>query len=212
MDNDKRKVLVLGVLGAALLGVGAFQLIPKGEPAPAASASKPASSAKPNKAEQEATEPQPDLLANLAPSRDPFAPVSLPLASGREVQPNPAPVPTPPPAQRVAPVRQPRVDLAPLSPLPGALPGGGGLGGVSVVPTDRPLRQPGEFAYSVVGVVVGEQPVVVLRADDGTQRMIPLGGGVDGDSRVLAIEEGRVTVQHRGKRLTLPVGGNSNAK
>jgi hypothetical protein len=38
---------------------------------------------------------------------------------------------------------------------------------------------------------------------------VPLGGQVEGGSRVVGIRDGVVIIEHRGKRLTKTVGGTS---
>lgn len=114
-------------------------------------------------------------------------------------------------------------NLTPMvPPLPGALPASPGAvaSGAATpegearspaevrVEPGKILRQPNEFAYSLVGIVVGERPLAVLQSDDGVQKLVKLGAAVDGDSRVSSIGRRSVTVEHRGKRITLKLGGN----
>jgi type II secretory pathway component PulC len=81
----------------------------------------------------------------------------------------------------------------------GAIGAGGGAG----LTQGAPLRQPGEFAYQVKGVIVGKKPMAVFEDDNGNQRLVPLGGSLDGDSKVVAIEKGKVRIRHHGKEKTL---------
>lgn len=70
------------------------------------------------------------------------------------------------------------------------------------------LRQPGEFAYKLTGVVIGERPVAILASDDGSQQVAAVGSTVGG-ARIVSVERGRVVLIHNGKRLTLKLGGDS---
>ena len=82
--------------------------------------------------------------------------------------------------------------------------GGGNIG----LSKSAPLRQPTEFAYTLKGVLVGKKPMAVFEDDNGNQRLVPLGGSLDGDSKVVGIEKGKVRIRHRGKDQThtLPEG------
>jgi hypothetical protein len=95
----------------------------------------------------------------------------------------------------------------PVGPLPGAFPGGGG-GGVEITP--RAIPQPSdELGYTVSGVMLGNKPVAVFQDKSGGQRLVALGGSLDGDTKVVGIERGKVKVKLRGKTVTLSMGGTS---
>src|SRR5207237_5169748 len=98
--------------------------------------------------------------------------------------------------------------IPPFDPTNSGAPAGG-TGSPAVGLSNAPvLRQPDEFGYKVKGVILGDKPMAVFEDDNGNQRLVPLGGSVDGDSRVIGIEKGKVRVKHRGKpqSLRLPEG------
>lgn len=64
-----------------------------------------------------------------------------------------------------------------------------------------------DFPYTVSGTVVGERPLVVLTDQTGKQKIVAVGGHIDGDSEVVSVSNGKVTVRHRGKTKSMPVGG-----
>ena len=86
-------------------------------------------------------------------------------------------------------------------PLSGAL----GNAQIGVAPSGP---DPSAFGYQVSGVIVGSKPAAVFTDSGGNQRLVPVGGSLDGDSKVISIDKGQVTVEHRGKKLRLPLGGN----
>ena len=55
--------------------------------------------------------------------------------------------------------------------------------------------------FVVKGVLLGRKPIAVLEDSNGNQRLVALGGSIDGDTRIVAIEEGGITVVHKGKRM-----------
>jgi hypothetical protein len=57
--------------------------------------------------------------------------------------------------------------------------------------------------FQVKGVIVGQKPMAVIEDDNGSQRLVPLGGSVDSDSTVVGIEKGKVKIRHKGKNKTL---------
>ena len=66
--------------------------------------------------------------------------------------------------------------------------------------------------YSVSGVIVGDHPAAVLVDSKGNQRLIRLGGSLDGDTKIVAISRGKVTLKSHGKTMTLTVGDNPTEK
>ena len=260
MKDNKKKTIVLAILGVALIAVGAFQFMPKGggtasvakstvkkaanvrtsqsgkNPSAATSATTDsgvpvagangASTTNSAVAENE-TDPQKALLMQMVskpyPARDPFAP----QYKDGTADPNAASTPAPANAAPTQPVRQPVASNGFRRPPPlegGTKPweppvtGGSGLsnpagsttpiGGGIGLSKGAPLRQPNEFAYTLKGVLVGNKPMAVFEDDNGNQRLVPLGGSVDGDSKVVGIEKGKVRIRHRGKDQThtLPEG------
>lgn len=195
MDNKKK--LVLGVLALAILAIGAFQFTGGGEePAPV---KKEAPVAK----VQEAPKPVANIgLIQLA-ARDPFKPGRLPGALDQQpTQPDEQPKQTPPPTSEFGP--NPGPGFNPMVPGVGE-PGQNGTApaGVAVEPM---------FKYTLVGVVMGDMPVAVFADATGNQRLITLGGSLDGDSKVVAIEKGKVTVKFQKDTLKLTIGGTASAK
>lgn len=213
-NKDKQKIIVLAVLGVVIVGIGAFQFMGGGSPEPAKT-SKKAESAKPKSSEDPAMDEKKveltKLITGSLPARDPFRPASL------EPEPNTVatttpPAPTQPPAAPTSP-RTPRPSpmaggIAPMNPmgsLPAAMPNGmtGPVGGAVAVQPGAPLRQPGEPGYSVAGVVIGEQRMVVLQDDDGKQRLVRVGENLDPNTKVVSVEKGKVKVRAGGKTVEL---------
>lgn len=64
-----------------------------------------------------------------------------------------------------------------------------------------------DFPYTVAGTMLGDRPCVVFTDASGKQKLVGAGGAIDGDSRVVSISKGLVTVNHRGKTKTFRVGG-----
>ncbi|MCW5936930.1 MAG: hypothetical protein KIT11_06460 [Fimbriimonadaceae bacterium] len=161
------------------------------------------------------------MVTGPLPKRDPFMMASFTTAGNSTLQPpankivpegtkRPDSPPAAPPVNKVT--RAPRrassdngVSIPPMNPLPGnANPGLPPSTDAGMLTTPgKPVRNVGEFAYSVKGVVVGSKPMAVFEDDDGNQRLVPLGGSVDGDSKVVGIERGKVRIRHRGKDKTL---------
>ncbi len=68
---------------------------------------------------------------------------------------------------------------------------------------------PSAFGYTVSGTMTGgDKPVAVFTDSNGNQRLVPVGGSLDGDSKVISIEKGSVVIEHRGKKQRISQGGN----
>jgi hypothetical protein len=203
---NKKKLIVIGVLGAVLLAVGVFQFTSSSEPQPSSSPKPPSAGADagaPAKtADGDNTDPAAvddpirKLYVQALPTRDPFQRL------GAELEGEPLPKgtstlrPTPP---AVPPMKLDGV----LPDLNGSLPTG--------LTPGAPLRRPGEFAYTLSGVILGSRPAAVFTDDSGNQKLVLLGSAVDGDSRLVGLTKGHATISHQGKTLTFSVGGNPNA-
>lgn len=218
MTNDKKKTLVVAGLGVLLLAVGAFQFIGKGSgsQAPASQAKKQAAAAsvysngKDDKSitkDDADNDPQRQMLMAMVkdplPHRDPFQPIGAPEPQDS----NPAQQPVTQPAQPVQAVKHNGggrnsnyggAPVPPFEPLPGGTQIGAPGNGANLTKA-APLRQPSEFAYKVRGILNGPKPMAVFEDDSGNQRLVPLGGSVDGDSKVVGIEKGKVHIRHKGK-------------
>lgn len=225
--NDKKKMIVIGVLGALLFGVGAFQFVQMGasnEPAAKKSVA-PKEAAKKGAAQQVASEdarpteepqaegkvaPEANPIQGLyalmtLPQRDPFSERSGVLevsdASQTQVQSprNPPPTYNPPRDPGLDPYRPEIGGTIPN--LPGMDAGAGG---------PNPIPDPNVFAYRLSGVILGKRPAAVFTDGQGNQRLVPLGSSIDENSRVTNVSHGSVTVKHRGETITLNVGGTPN--
>jgi hypothetical protein len=198
---DKNKKIVIAALGAALLGMGAFQFMGGGgeEPAPA-------------KTEAKKEDPKKDekLLANrvqIPPlgAKDPFHPVQLPGG----VQPeDPKPVS---PQENTG-------SQGSSQPIPKDIwgPGEGPFGpldpnneGDPNVPTqvEKPV-----FGYSLIGIISGDTPAAVFADQTGNQKLITLGGEIDGDSKLISIKGNQAVVKFKDETLKLTIGGTASAK
>jgi hypothetical protein len=191
--DEKKKLIVVGVLVVLLVAVGVFTMMPKGQPVPTA-----ASDAKPETAlNLQAPPPEgpknPLLAANLS-QRDPFS-IEVPLAP--VIKPgNPGG-----PSNPAAFVHPTTMKELKGSLLPGATADGsvGGAGQV-VAPAIPP------FSYTVTGVVVGRKPAAVFRDPTGNQKLIAQGGQLDGDTKVESVNLRFVAVSYHGKMMKLNVG------
>lgn len=228
MDANKKKTMVLGALGVALLAVGAFQFVGSGEPAKKDKADKKQSTAAALYEDGDATAKLKNLVANNQISednpaslvyniplnqRDPFARSGSmpPVQQGNPpAQPEPAKSTTPKPP--ILGGNPPLGGSMPPFPVPGAgqagLPGADGVG---VRPGD-PLRQPDEFAFTAVGLIEGTHPAVVFADGSGNQKLVPVGGEIGPDSTLAKISKNKVYVKHHKKMLTFIVGGTPNAQ
>lgn len=228
MDKEKQKFLLVGVLGAVLLAIGVFQFATLGgeSPRPARKTAESSEASEPAPAlevapvaapETPSESDQPPAFQGLYAARDPFAVV--PLAPSLTPTPREETASAPPPT-RTAPRRSEpsgprgpesfdRSSIPPLDPLPGAAPNPGE--GVALTP-GTPLRNPDELPYTLCGVLLGDRPVAILRSDEGHQKMVPLGGKIDGRAQIVEISRGKVTIEHDGKREVLRMGGTPGAK
>jgi type II secretory pathway component PulC len=122
-------------------------------------------------------------------------------------------VPPPKSAPLREPVRRPNKEfnigkIRPLEFEP--LAGGGGTVSVSDATATKEPEAP--FGYTVGGVVIGARPAAVFRDAAGNQKLVMVGGSLDGDSTVKAVRMDHVVVIHKGKSLRLKVGGDTVAK
>lgn len=198
MTDEKKKIAVVGVLFVLVISIGAFQFVGGSEPppAPAKTDGKKAELAK--EADANKTK-NPEVAFNLS-TRDPFE------------APEPPKVVPPAPVQE-APRPRPRRDDPGFTPM---VPSGvqqmpapmqGTLGATTPPKVEEP-----KFGYTVAGVMLGDVALAVFRDSGGNQRLVREGGSLDGDTKVLSIQKGKVTVSFRGKNLELTNGGSASAK
>lgn len=200
MTDDKKKLIVVGVLALVVVCVGAFQFMGGGSTPPPPPAEAPKETAK--KKEEESvfktvTPPKNPYVAFELSPRDPFKPVELePIQTSAPPQPvGGASVP----AQRI-PKPQPEIQISP---------GSGFNAGFEPVTVQAPEPT---FAYTLSGVMLGAKPMAVFSDGQGNQRLVMLSGSLDPDTQVISIEKNTVAVRFHGKTLRLTVEGTPNAK
>lgn len=191
--GDKTKVIVLSTLAALLLGVGAFQFIGKDQPSAAATAieaeSKPTDEAKGDDKSGIKLVASNKFVTGSYPARDPFKPIINPVQ--QTYNPNTAP------------------SYAPTAtPMPPAMIGGALPSGISIAPV---VPAEPEFGYSLTGIIVGVRPAAVFVDAAGAQRLVQLGGSLDGDTKIVEISRTRVSLRHRNKTLNLAIGGGDTS-
>jgi hypothetical protein len=219
--RDKKKIVIVAILVVAILGVGAFQFTQSsGTEAKSGAKSKKSVSKKDLVAVNDAAESPEDALkrqvidrmvSGTLPRRDPFRPMESALPPETKQEQETSARPKLPPTPKSAGGAGRMVDriVPPFDPgVEGPLPPAGGIGKGDVkISEGKPLRQPNEFAYTLTGVIVGERPMCVFQNDAGNQFLVPVGGSLDPESKVTKISRGEVKVRHRGKDLTLKIGG-----
>ena len=198
--DEKKKLVILAVLGVLVLAVGAFQFRPKAEePAPVVKKDVPEYLKANEDAKEANAQPvrNPLLAANLA-ARDPFLMPSQMRA----------PVAVEPPKQKLTePIRR-NINVGNVRPV--------GLGkfdelkGPLTVAAEPVKEEP--FNYTIGGVAMGARPAVVFKDAAGSQRLVVEGGDLDGDTKVKAVRMDHVVVVYKGKTLRLKVGGDTVAK
>jgi hypothetical protein len=178
--------LATAAAGEKPFGSASSSAVP-GSPATAANGSKPA-------------------IAPVAeqdfPERDPFDGRKF-IPDDKKQTPAAAPAPVAAPAAKIA--------SRPIPPMPvgfdkSGLPSADG-GKVALPALNAAPKN--DFAYSVVGVITGERPAAVFVDPSGVQRLVNLGGSLDGETKVVAITRGTVTVAIHGKKRTLSVGADT---
>jgi hypothetical protein len=210
MNQDKKKMAVMGALAIMVIGVGAFQFMGGSDDAPKPPAAKVDDAKTKTDKDKEIVEiKNPDFASVLAP-RDPFTVAAF--ADPKDPTPDVlAPVATPDPlptksAQR--PRRLPGGKRIDPGFSPAGLPGGG-----SSEPALEPLAPPEpKFAFSVSGVITGASPAAVFTDASGNQRLVEVGQEIDGDSTLISVSRGSVRVKFHAKTLVLTIGGNPNEK
>lgn len=203
--DDKKKLMIIGALGVVLLGIGAFQFTkgsaPAAAQAPATTQETPAATPEdPANAEQPQAEQANNLVTGSYPRRDPFKPLIDPNATVSTVAQN-TPVQQP---MRIPGGRKVDFPIEKFGPLPGADPAGG------EAETVKPLAP--EFPYKLSGIIVGAKPAAVFTDLSGAQRLVELGGSLDGDTQLVNMDRNHVVLRFKNqtKNLTLG-GGNSSA-
>lgn len=231
--NERKKVIVVGVLAAMVVSIGSFQFVSlsgtikkgpgagvvsepsKNAPREGDTAEKGdlvaalehnSSAATATATPDGATE---ELLKGFRSGRDPFKRTASgprdPEAQQNAPASTPDPEPQPQPT-RPRPPRNPRPmpEIPPMNPLPGSFVGNPGE--LQITPGE-PLPDLSKPQYTLVGTVVGKTPVAVFQDSEGNQRLVKEGATIDGESRVVSVDKGRVVIKHNGKNVTLTMGG-----
>ncbi len=212
--DEKKKIIAMVLLFIVVIGVGAFQFSSIKGPSESSAVKQKVEQEKKLEAEKKKLDEEngnkeiinPMFAQNL-PARDPFSPGTLPeepTGSTSSNQQNPQPLK---PAN-MGPGFKP---FDPGATIP-MLPGTGNQKGTIGIQQTAPIQPADQLAYSLKGILLGEKPAAVFQDDSGNQRLVALGGSIDGDSRVTNISQGTVTVRHKGKTVTLTVGANANEK
>lgn len=230
MNKQTKQLAIIGVLGAVLLAVGAFQFMTPtpvpplpADQSPAPGSETPAPEAAEEEGQeggQETVQQKPDPIreallsyatSNASP-RDPFKPagslaVEMAQPQGKVAPASAAPVYGNPAEGSQAP--PPKV--APMNPLSGSLSGAPQV----ALQTPGNGQVPGEFidprtfaggpSYKVKGIIVGNTRMVVLEDAEGNQKLVPEGGSVDGDTTIVTVRENTVKISTRGRRKDVPL-------
>ena len=177
-----------------LLGVGAFNFMPHGGPAPVAKPTTTATSTKAQTTAPAATMVQNPKYSDKLPTRDPFAePAAIKEAALLKSSP-----------QRMISPRSIGAN-APSGtlPVPDGMNGSPLSGHLQLAPI-APQAPP--FAYTLSGVIEGKTPAAVFSDSAGNQRLVPLGGSLDGDTTLEHVSASAVTVRYHGESIRLSLG------
>jgi hypothetical protein len=230
MNQEAKKLVVVGALAVVLLAVGAFQFLGKGGGGNAPAATPQAeTAADPQAAEGESNETEAGETPKTAVTGSPTAsghekqapaqtgaaqpslfamaplPVRDPFRPGevqlREPEPPPALPPAAPTARRQTPNAPFDLGATPLNPMiTGSLPAVGGA-----LPMGATAPEPQEPVLRLRGVVSGTTPMAVLEDGNGRQRLVEVGGYLDAESRITSIQGETVTIVRRGQRKSLTI-------
>jgi hypothetical protein len=237
MLDEKKKMIAVGALGVVLLGMGAFKLLPSGSaPAPAPLAKKtahPTTVASNETASAPKGEagnannagtgsgavnsdgmPKITIDPQTLPPRDPFEipPTTQDMTGAPKTPDQPGPrtfshgssnADRPMPPNRF---KKPDVMQGNLPVLP--IPDSGHPEGTKTA--DNSTAKPAEpvFDYHLGGVMFGAHPVAVFADKAGGQRLVSVGGSIDGDAKLVSLSRDEATISFRGRTLRLPLGGD----
>lgn len=203
MNRDKKQLVVVGVLVAVVLSVGAFQFMRKPDAAPVASTKKSTTADGKNAEGVAKVEgPKYPTLLPLAP-KDPFE-IAAFVAVGT----------TPPPKPLAKPTGGTGIPAGPKGVLIDASKGSdttsGQTGPIGLVPPMVPPKP--VFGYTLIGIVNGAHPMAVFDDGKGNQQLVEIGQGIGPSATILTISRGKVRVKFNLETLEFNVGENPNAK
>lgn len=198
MAQDKKKLLIIGILFLALVAVGTYQFVGS-DPAPKKSNASKAEEPNDNSAtgQPEGEESRTDLYAFGLTPRNPFQPGTLPNEQKPSDPENNNRIVHAPPEPRVSTPYQ--GEKPPWDPT---------IPGVAMEPGGESPPAVNEFTYTLIGLVDGPTPVAVFLTGDGVQKMVKVGEYVGQNAKVVRIQNKAVTIQADGKTITQRVGGN----
>lgn len=202
MNREKKQLVVVGVLVALILAVGAFQFMRGSSDTPPPTEPK---KAKPEGSEGTTAEKPKPKNENLLPlaAKDPFTPAAF-ISEG-----------TTPPNNPTPPVKQESTHGSRNIKLPGV--------GDFTEPMDwqpggkKDIVKPAEppkpvFGYDLVGIVEGAHPMAVFEDAAGNQQLVEVGQGIGPSATLTNISRGTVRVKFNAETLVFNVGGNPHAK
>jgi hypothetical protein len=209
MQDEQKKVAILGVLGVVILGVGVFQFRSMDAPAPATPAASSTKRAVATVDPQPATPPLPPLSEDRDPFSSPVATngpepakfVGSPLPDASAAQPDKSSKLEPQP-----PFMAMKGDILPVATGAGASQPPSQASKAPVVPPTPP------FAYKLGGVMLGAKSLAVFVDETGGQRLVGVGAAIDPDSKLVSVTNTGAVVNYRGKRLRIALGGDPRAK
>ncbi|HXH60864.1 MAG TPA: hypothetical protein VNI20_05845 [Fimbriimonadaceae bacterium] len=196
MTKEKKQLIVVGVLAALILGIGAFQFLGRPKPAPVAKNDKPKHEQKQSKLvakadAPDATQQYVDLLVKGSPApRDPFVAQAV-LIDEKENKPN----------TFRAPVQQPTTTITGSIP-PVIVRDPEGNSNVSPVTKEPP--------YSLRGIVIGRKTFAVIKPAGLEQILVQEGYTFNDGTQVVSITEGQVVLKRNGTVKTLAFQGGIN--
>jgi hypothetical protein len=193
LNDEKKKIVILGCLFAGVITIGAMQFLgKKGAPPPVETKKTETATAQKVQLTGDTTATKDPQFANALAARDPFeAPAdALPdLGSPAKPTNRPAPFPHHPESG----------GLKPFEPLP--MPG-------SITSMRGGIGASASTRYSVVGIIQGVKPMAVVDDGAGNQKLVAVGGAIDGDTRLLGVDSSSISVISRGKVRRMSMGGN----
>jgi len=217
---DKKKVLVIALSGAVVLGVGAFMFSRPQDTPPAHP--KPAKHLQGAKPEQLTSSPTADGKTPAGQAGGPGSVVAdaSPQAAGRDPFDGSRYEPLP---KNNQPPTQPAKSNAGISTLPSGqqkaikpfMPGGIAISPDGSIPNPDQLSKllgtkGSEFKYTLIGVITGIHPAVVFATPDGKhQQLIQLGNSLAPGTRVTAVSRAKATVYNNGQELRMTVGADN---
>ena len=197
MNRDKKQLVVVGVLVALILCVGAFQVMRKPDAAPAPSGPKVV---KPGAEGEKDVKQVRKYPLDPLPAKDPFETAAFVAGSV-----------APPPKPKDPVVAHPLPDPDKTA-LTGALSGDGSTHD-PFEKGDIPLAPPKPvFGYTLIGIVNGAHPMAVFDDGKGNQQLVEVGQGIGPSATITNISRDKVRVKFNAETLTFNVGGNPNAK